>query len=125
MADAPKTASMPKRGDPKRPSNGLQLLYLQIDDFFRTKSCGKQQCVRRFPRRNLSSLLDADIADERHLGDMLALFKGIAQLDMFGKSIADVAFGAEEPEVLTVASLTVMSLATTLAVSVWWRRKSW
>ena len=42
VADHQKSGSASKRGVPKRPSGELYVLHFQIDDFFKTKSCGKQ-----------------------------------------------------------------------------------
>jgi hypothetical protein len=41
-ADHQKSASSSKRGVPKRPLSKSYVFHLQEDDFFRTKSCGKQ-----------------------------------------------------------------------------------
>ena len=43
VADHQKSGSASKRGVPKRPSGELYVLHFQIDDFFKTKSCGKQE----------------------------------------------------------------------------------
>ena len=46
VADHQKSGSESKRGVPKRPFGELYVLHLQTDDFFRTKSCGKQEKLR-------------------------------------------------------------------------------
>ena len=43
VADHQKSGSESKRGVPKRPFGELYVLHFQTDDFFRTKSCGKQE----------------------------------------------------------------------------------
>ncbi len=42
-ADHQKSAFASKRGVPKCPFGELYVLHFQTDDFFKTKSCGKQE----------------------------------------------------------------------------------
>jgi hypothetical protein len=44
-ADHQKSAFASKRGVPKCPFGELYVLHFQTDDFFKTKSCGKQDWV--------------------------------------------------------------------------------
>ncbi|MBR2114005.1 MAG: hypothetical protein IJ929_04985, partial [Prevotella sp.] len=45
-ADHQKSAFASKRGVPKCPFGELYVLHFQTDDFFKTKSCGKQDMHR-------------------------------------------------------------------------------
>ena len=86
-ADHQKSASSSKRGVPKRPLSKSYVFHLQEDDFFRTKSCGKQEVfivLNGFDKKRL--LLIADECHNMGSGSLVKHLNEIPYLRRIGLS---------------------------------------
>ena len=94
-ADHQKSAFASKRGVPKCPFGELYVLHFQTDDFFKTKSCGKQD---KLSMPNQGDLL----VDDRWLFEVGGKNKGFKQIKGIEDSFVvsdgiDIGYGKKIP----------------------------